>query len=226
VPAFSPVPNFCRIPAVYSLHAIRLLIQFLIVAAVAFGVISSLLRKKKTLALAGMLLAIAGNSVGRLKRKVNGSQLNGMTIGMDWFYLIVIDGSDLRTAGKTLATISRNKEPSEKGGPRTWFISCPLICRSRFCLFSFCCPPPSHQIFGCSRSPATYCSNALAFGSFFWPSWSRTLPNILFIWLCTKCRFYGDFTPVTISSKALDWIAGSRSTLWTTHLSADLSLFR
>jgi len=28
-----------------------------------------LLRKKKTLALAGMLLAIGGNSVGRLKRK-------------------------------------------------------------------------------------------------------------------------------------------------------------
>ena len=49
----------------YSLHAIRLLIQFLIVAAVAFGVLSSLLRKKKTLALAGMLLAIAATALSR-----------------------------------------------------------------------------------------------------------------------------------------------------------------
>jgi len=71
----------------FSLHAIRLLIQFLIVAAVAFGVISSLLRKKKTLALTGMLLAIAATAWGGSSVKVNGSQLNGMTIGMDWFLL-------------------------------------------------------------------------------------------------------------------------------------------
>jgi sterol desaturase/sphingolipid hydroxylase (fatty acid hydroxylase superfamily) len=71
----------------YSLHAMRLLIQFLIVAAVAFGVISSLLRKKKTLALTGMLLAIAATAWGGSSVKVNGSQLNGITIGMDWFLL-------------------------------------------------------------------------------------------------------------------------------------------
>jgi sterol desaturase/sphingolipid hydroxylase (fatty acid hydroxylase superfamily) len=71
----------------YSLHAIRLLIQFLIVAAVAFGVISSLLRKKKTLALTGMLLAIAATAWGGSNVRVNGSQLNGITIGMDWFLL-------------------------------------------------------------------------------------------------------------------------------------------
>jgi sterol desaturase/sphingolipid hydroxylase (fatty acid hydroxylase superfamily) len=71
----------------YSLHAIRLLIQFLILGAVAFGVISSLLRKKKTLALTGMLLAIAATTWGGSSVKVNGSQLNGITIGMDWFLL-------------------------------------------------------------------------------------------------------------------------------------------
>jgi hypothetical protein len=71
----------------YSLHAIRLLIQFLILAAVAFGVISSRLRKKKTLALTGMLLAIAATAWGSSNVKVNGSRLNGITIGMDWFLL-------------------------------------------------------------------------------------------------------------------------------------------
>ncbi|HTA85173.1 MAG TPA: hypothetical protein VK729_02820, partial [Silvibacterium sp.] len=71
----------------YSLHAIRLLIQFLIVAAVAFGVISSLLRKKKTLALTGMLLAITATAWGGSSVAVNGSRLNSVTIGMDWFLL-------------------------------------------------------------------------------------------------------------------------------------------
>ena len=71
----------------YSLRAMRLLIQFLIVAAVAFGALSSLLRKKKTLAVTGMLLAIAATAWGGSSVKVNGSQLNGITIGMDWFLL-------------------------------------------------------------------------------------------------------------------------------------------
>src|ERR1700731_3638691 len=44
----------------YPMHTMRVLIQCLIVAAILFGVISSILRKKKILALAGMLLAIAG----------------------------------------------------------------------------------------------------------------------------------------------------------------------
>src|SRR5438046_10233358 len=42
----------------YPMHTMRVLIQGLIVGAVLFGIISSILRKKKTLALAGMLLAI------------------------------------------------------------------------------------------------------------------------------------------------------------------------
>src|SRR6267154_1776879 len=71
----------------YSLHAIRLLIQFLIVAAVAFGVLSSLLRKKKTLAVTGMLLAIAATAWGGSSVKVNEGQIAGITIGMDWFLL-------------------------------------------------------------------------------------------------------------------------------------------
>jgi len=71
----------------YSLHFVRVLIQLLIVAAVALGLISSLLRKKKTLALTGMLLAIAATAWGGSSVKVNGSHLNSVTIGMDWFLL-------------------------------------------------------------------------------------------------------------------------------------------
>jgi len=71
----------------YSLHAIRLLIQSLIVAAILLGVISAILRKKRVLALTGMLFAGAATAWGGASVKVNGSQLNGVTIGMDWFFV-------------------------------------------------------------------------------------------------------------------------------------------
>ena len=69
----------------YSLPAIRLLIQGLIVAAILFGVFSAILRKRKVLGFVGMLFAGAATAWGGSSVKVNGSQLNGMTIGMDWF---------------------------------------------------------------------------------------------------------------------------------------------
>ncbi len=43
----------------YPMHTMRVLIQFLIVGAILFGIISSIKRKKKILALTGMLLASA-----------------------------------------------------------------------------------------------------------------------------------------------------------------------
>jgi sterol desaturase/sphingolipid hydroxylase (fatty acid hydroxylase superfamily) len=71
----------------YSMHAIRLLIQGLIVAAVVFAVISSVLRKKKTLALTGMLLAIAATALGGSSVRINENLHNGPAIGLDWFLL-------------------------------------------------------------------------------------------------------------------------------------------
>jgi hypothetical protein len=48
----------------YPMHTMRVLLQCLIVGAILFGVISSILRKKKILALTGMLLAIAATALG------------------------------------------------------------------------------------------------------------------------------------------------------------------
>jgi hypothetical protein len=53
----------------YPMHTIRVLIQCLIAGAILFGIISSIKRKKKTLALTGMLLAIAANGFGRIERE-------------------------------------------------------------------------------------------------------------------------------------------------------------
>jgi sterol desaturase/sphingolipid hydroxylase (fatty acid hydroxylase superfamily) len=71
----------------YSMPAIRLLIQGLIVAAVVLAVISSILRKKKTLALTGMLLAIAATALGGSSVRINENLHNGPAIGLDWFLL-------------------------------------------------------------------------------------------------------------------------------------------
>jgi hypothetical protein len=71
----------------YSLPAIRLLIQSLIIAAVVFAIISSVLRKKKVLALTGMLLAIAATAWGGSSVQVNPNLRDGPAIGLDWFLL-------------------------------------------------------------------------------------------------------------------------------------------
>src|SRR6202140_755652 len=65
----------------YPMHAMRVLIQCLIVGAILFGVISSIRRKKKTLALTGMLLAIAATALGGSRVRINGTFHDGPAIG-------------------------------------------------------------------------------------------------------------------------------------------------
>jgi sterol desaturase/sphingolipid hydroxylase (fatty acid hydroxylase superfamily) len=187
----------------YSLHAIRLLIQFLIVAAVAFGVISSLLRKKKTLALTGMLLAIAAT--------VNGSQLNGITIGMDWFLL------DLLLMALIYVPLERiwPRYPEQGTFRKGWiqdvvyFMSTHLPIQ----ILSFLVLLPATQATKYLGVPALQALIA-------------RMPWILqfclavvvadvaeyFIHLALhKVPFLWRFHAIHHSSKALDWIAGSRS---------------
>jgi sterol desaturase/sphingolipid hydroxylase (fatty acid hydroxylase superfamily) len=71
----------------YPMHTMRVLIQCLIVGAILFGVISSILRKKKILALTGMLLAIAATALGGSSVRINDNLQGGLGIGLDWFLL-------------------------------------------------------------------------------------------------------------------------------------------
>ena len=71
----------------YPMHAMRVLIQCLIAGALLFGVISSILRKKKTLALTGLLLASAATALGGSSVQINEALRNGPAIGLDWFLL-------------------------------------------------------------------------------------------------------------------------------------------
>jgi lathosterol oxidase len=71
----------------YPMRAMRVLIEFLIVAAVVFGIISSILRKKKILGFTGVLFAIAAASLGGSSVQINDSLRVGPAIGVDWFLL-------------------------------------------------------------------------------------------------------------------------------------------
>jgi len=71
----------------YPMHTMRVLIQGLIVGAILFGVISSIRRKKKILALTGMLLAIAATALGGSSVQINETPRGGLAIGLDWFLL-------------------------------------------------------------------------------------------------------------------------------------------
>ncbi len=71
----------------YPMHTMRVLIQCLIVGAILFGIISSIMRKKKILALTGMLLAIAATALGGSSVQINDTLHDGPAIGLDWFLL-------------------------------------------------------------------------------------------------------------------------------------------
>jgi sterol desaturase/sphingolipid hydroxylase (fatty acid hydroxylase superfamily) len=71
----------------YPMYLIRMLIQAVIVAAIIFGVVSAILRKKKLLGFTGMLLALAATLWGGASVPINEPLHNGPSIGLDWFLL-------------------------------------------------------------------------------------------------------------------------------------------
>lgn len=71
----------------YPMHVIRLSIECLIVGALLCGITSSILRRKKTLAFTGMLFATAATLLGGSSVRINENLRNGPAIGLDWFVL-------------------------------------------------------------------------------------------------------------------------------------------
>jgi len=71
----------------YPMALMRMLIQGLIVAAIILGVASAILRRKKILGLTGMLFALAATLLGGASVEINEPLRNGPAIGLDWFLL-------------------------------------------------------------------------------------------------------------------------------------------
>jgi sterol desaturase/sphingolipid hydroxylase (fatty acid hydroxylase superfamily) len=72
----------------YPMPLMRMLIQVVIVAAIGLGVASAVLRRKKILGLTGMLFALAATLLGGASVPINEELRDGyMVIGLDWFLL-------------------------------------------------------------------------------------------------------------------------------------------
>jgi lathosterol oxidase len=71
----------------YPMPLMRLMIQAIIVGAILFGVASAMLRRKKVLALTGILLALVASLWGGASVPINQDLHNGPALGLDWFLL-------------------------------------------------------------------------------------------------------------------------------------------
>lgn len=71
----------------YPMPLLRLLIQLVIAAAILFGVVSAMLRRKKVLALTGMVAALGASLLGGASVPINADLHGGLAIGLDWFLL-------------------------------------------------------------------------------------------------------------------------------------------
>ncbi len=209
----------------YPMHTMRVLIPCMIVGAILFGIISSIKRKKKILALTGMLLAIAATALGGSSVQINGTLHDGPAIGLDWFLL------DLFLMALIYVPLERlwPQHPKQGTFRNEWTLDVVYFMSTHL---------PLQILSFLVLLPATQATKYL--GVPILQEFIARIPWLLQFVLavvvadiaeysihlaCIKCLFCGAFMPYTIPQRRS---IGSRAhvpTLWTTHLCADLSLF-
>ncbi len=195
----------------YPMHTMRVLIQCLIVAAILFGVISSILRKKKTLALTGMLLAIAATALGGSSVRINDNLQGGLGIGLDWFLL------DMLLMAIIYVPLERLWPQYPKQGTfrNEWTLDV-VYFRSTHLpiqILSFLVLLPSIQATKYLGVPALqgFIARIPWLLQFFLAIVVADVTEYFVHLAFHKVPFLWRFHAVHHSSKALDWIAGSRS---------------
>jgi sterol desaturase/sphingolipid hydroxylase (fatty acid hydroxylase superfamily) len=195
----------------YPMHTMRVLIQCLVVAAIVFGVVSSILRKKKVLALTGMMLALAATALGGSSVPINEPLHDGPALGLDWFLL------DMFLMALIYVPLERLWPQYAKQGTfrAQWTLDVVYFMSTHIPLqiLSFLVLLPATQATKYLGVPALQESVAQL------PWLLQLLLAIVvadvaeyFIHLALhKVPFLWRFHAVHHSSKALDWIAGSRS---------------
>lgn len=207
-------PQFLSSPELrphYPMSAIRVLIQCLIVGAFLFGIIASALRKKKTLAFTGMLLAIGATALGGSSVQINENLHNGPAIGLDWFLLDMFLMGIIYVPLETLWP----QYPQQGTFRKEWTLDVVYFMSTHL---------PIQVLSFLVLLPATQATKYLGVPAL--QHLIARMPWILqfalavviadlaeyFIHLALhKVPFLWRFHAVHHSSKALDWIAGSRS---------------
>jgi sterol desaturase/sphingolipid hydroxylase (fatty acid hydroxylase superfamily) len=195
----------------YPLPVIRDLIEGLIIGALVFGVIASLLRRKKTLAVTGFLFATAATLLGGSSVKVNGNLHDGPAIGLDWFLL------DLFLMALIYVPLERiwPQYPEQGTFRKDWTLDVVYFMSTHIPIqiLSFFVLLPATQAVKYLGVPAL--QHALArlpwLLQFFLAVVVADVAEYFIHLALHKVPFLWRFHSIHHSSKALDWIAGSRS---------------
>jgi sterol desaturase/sphingolipid hydroxylase (fatty acid hydroxylase superfamily) len=208
---FPQVLSSPELRPLYPMHIMRLLIECLIGATFVFGVVASILRKKKVLALTGMTFALAATGLGGSSVQINQTLHNGPALGLDWFLL------DMFLMALIYVPLERIWPQYPKQGTfrDQWTVDVVYFMSTHLPLqiLSFLVLLPA--------TAATRYLNVPAVHEFIarFPWAVQLLLAIVVADVCEylihlalhKVPFLWRFHAVHHSSKALDWIAGSRS---------------
>src|SRR2546425_2745198 len=195
----------------YPMHTMRVLIQCLIVGAILFGVISSILRKKKILALTGLLFAAAATAVGGSSVQINEKFHDGPAIGLDWLLL------DLFLMALIYVPLERLWPQYPKQGTfrKDWTLDVVYFMSTHLPLqiLSFLVLLPATQATKYLGVPALqeFIARMPWLLQFFLAVVVADVAEYFIHLALHKVPFLWRFHAVHHSSQALDWIAGSRS---------------
>jgi sterol desaturase/sphingolipid hydroxylase (fatty acid hydroxylase superfamily) len=197
----------------YPMYLIRLLIQAVIVSAIILGVVSAMLRRKKALALTGMLFSLAATLLGGSSVPINGPVGHGPAIGLDWFLLdmllmtLIFSPIEVLWPAYPKQSVFRNEWVTDI----VYFLSTHLPIQ----LTSFLILLPATQL----TAVLNIASVTAAIGrlpwlvQFFLAVVVADLAEYVIHRAFHEVPFLWGFHAIHHSSKALDWIAGSRSHL-------------
>lgn len=195
----------------YPMDLMRLLIQAVIAAAIFCGVVSAMLRRKKVLALTGMLLALGATLLGGASVPINEDLRSGPALGLDWFLLDMLLMTLIFSPIEVLwpAYPKQNVFRSEWLTDIVYFLSTHLPIQ----ITTFLILLPAIQLTALLNLPVV-------------PGMVGRLPWLVQFFLAVvvadlaeyfihrafhKVPFMWRFHAIHHSSRSLDWIAGSRS---------------
>lgn len=194
----------------YPMHLMRLSIQGVIVGAIFFGVLSAMLRKKKVLALTGMLFALGATLLGGASVPINEDLRNGPAIGLDWFLLDMLLMTLIFSPIEVLWPAYPQQSVFRSGWLTdiVYFLSTHLPIQ----ITTFLIMLPAIQLSSILGLPVVNVVGQLPWVvQFFLAVLVADLAEYFIHRAFHTVPFMWRFHAIHHSSKALDWIAGSRS---------------
>ena len=195
----------------YPMPLMRLVIQAIIVGAILFGVVSAMLRRKKVLALTGILFALVASLLGGASVPINQDLHNGPAIGLDWFLLdilmmtLIFSPIELLWPAYPEQSVFRSQWLTDI----VYFLSTHLPIQ----ITTFLILLPATQLSSVLSIPAL--TNSVGhlpwLVQFFLAVMVADLAEYLIHRAFHKVPFLWRFHAIHHSSKSLDWIAGSRA---------------